>query len=89
MDWAAPHVNITRFSVFQGKQKDKKIKSLLQSLRDSDLGPYSGGKYTSPKGKSIDLVRCKFCDLQLQVNEEKVIMGKVVCTIQSNEPVPL
>jgi hypothetical protein len=68
--------------------KDKKIKGLVQTIKEVDLGPYAGGKYTSPSGKTIDLVKCKFCDLKPQLNKGNVIIGKVVCTVQSNEPVP-
>lgn len=80
--------NLTELTETKGKLKDKKIKGLVQTIKDVDLGPYGGGKYTSPSGKTIDLIYCKLCDLKPQVNKEKVILGKVVCTVQSNEPVP-
>ncbi|XP_076109796.1 tetratricopeptide repeat protein 5-like [Mytilus galloprovincialis] len=80
--------NLRDLTEQKGKIKDKKIKALVQTIKDVDLGPYAGGKYTGPSGKTINLVQCKFCDLKPQLNAEKVILGKVVCTVQSYEPVP-
>lgn len=62
---------------------------MIEGLKLSDLGPYSGGTYTSPLGKSVDLSKCKFSELKAEVNHNKVILGKVVCTIATSEPVPL
>ena len=75
--------------LFKGKIKPKRLQSMIEGLKTSDLGPYGGGTYTSPKGKSVDLTRCKFSELKPEVNHNKVILGKVVCTIATNEPVPL
>ena len=73
----------------QGKVKGKRLQSLAQSPRESALGPYAGGSYTSQSGKSVKLERCPFSQLHEEVNMERVVMGKVVCTIPSDDPVPL
>ena len=61
----------------------------MESIKDSELGPYSGGNYTSPHGKTISLQHVPFDQLQLEVNPEKVVVGKVVCSINHDDPVPL
>lgn len=73
----------------QGKVKGKRLQTLSQSPRESALGPYAGGSYTSLAGKTVKLERCPFSALQEEVNTEKVVMGKVVCTVPSDDPVPL
>ena len=50
---------------------------------------YSGGSYTSAKGETIKLDHVLFDDLSPEVNSERVVVGKVVCSIASDEPVPL
>lgn len=62
---------------------------MIESIKPSDLGPYGGGTYTSPLGKAVDLTKCKFNELKSDVNQNKVIVGKVVCTITTSQPVPL
>lgn len=69
--------------------KGKKLQTLVQSIKDSDLGPYAGGTYTSPSQKTINLTKCNFGDLSADINSEKVIVGKVVCSLATDEPVPL
>ncbi|XP_061197158.1 tetratricopeptide repeat protein 5-like [Saccostrea echinata] len=80
--------NVTELTQSKGKIKPKKLQSMIESIKPSDLGPYGGGTYTSPLGKSVDLVKCKFSDLKPEVNQNKVILGKVVCTITTSQPVP-
>lgn len=69
--------------------KGKRLQTLSQSPRDSALGPYAGGGYTSSSGKSIKLLRCSFKDLEDGVNTEKVVLGKVACTVPTEDLVPL
>ena len=69
--------------------KGKRLQTLSQSPRESALGPYAGGSYSSQSGKSVKLDRCPFSELHEEVNTEKVVMGKVVCTVPSEDPVPL
>ncbi|KAK3085322.1 hypothetical protein FSP39_001450, partial [Pinctada imbricata] len=87
-DLIALLTNIVELTKAKGKMKPKKLQSLAQSIKEEDLGPYSGGTYTSPLGKTINLQRCKLCELKQDVNSERVVTGKVVCTVTHSEPVP-
>ncbi|XP_046381008.2 tetratricopeptide repeat protein 5-like [Haliotis rufescens] len=70
----------------KGKMKGKKLESLVLSMNEEkDLGPYRGGSYTGSKGKSVTLKKVKLSDLQPEINHERVVTGKVVCTISSQE----
>ena len=81
--------NVCLSNLAQGKLKPKKLEGLLNSLSDRDLGPYGKGMYTSPRGTTIDLVHIPCSDLSPEVNSNKVICGKVVCSVESNSTVPL
>eukprot|EP00088_Acartia_fossae_P004156 TRINITY_DN1176_c0_g1_i7.p1 TRINITY_DN1176_c0_g1~~TRINITY_DN1176_c0_g1_i7.p1 ORF type:complete len:458 (+),score=88.30 TRINITY_DN1176_c0_g1_i7:46-1374(+) len=72
----------------KGKLKPKKMSSLLESLENKYLGPYSGGSYTSPKGNTATLNHVKFQELSPGLNQERVIMGRVICSVHSEETVP-
>ena len=63
--------------------------NMLDSLKDSDLGPFAGGSYTSAKGKTIKLSHVMFKDLSPGYNSEKVVVGKVVCSLTRDDPMPL
>lgn len=65
--------------------KDKRLKALVESLGESDLGPYAGGSYQGPKGQSVDLAPVKMAELRPGVNENKVVCGKVVCSVQAED----
>ena len=67
----------------------KKLQAMLNSIRESDLGPYSGGSYTGPHGTSVKLTICTLSDLLPGVNVEKVVLGKVVCSLNTGDRVPL
>ena len=73
----------------QGKLRPKKLKAILSSLRDSDLGPYSGGSYTGPRGDSVRLTKCALSELEPGLNAEKVVLGKVVCSLKTDNQVHL
>lgn len=72
----------------KGKVKTKKLVQMIQSLDPKLLGPYGGGSYTSPKGKSVKLEYIPFRSLQCGQNVEKVVLGKVVCSLQDEDNVP-
>ena len=61
----------------------------MNSIRESDLGPYSGGSYTGANGTVVTLTKCTLGDLQPGVNVEKVVLGKVVCSLNTADRVPL
>ena len=79
----------TLLFIFQGKLKSKRLSGLVTGLKSSDLGPYSGGSYKSPGGKSVTLTATSLKDLQPECNKEKVVLGSVVCSLRSDDPVPL
>lgn len=62
---------------------------MMNSLKESDLGPYSGGKYTSNSGQTINLEHVTLNSLKVGFNANKVISGKVVGIVAYDEPVPL
>ena len=77
----------------KGKLKTKRFNALVDSLNNSSsnhLGPYGGGKFSSSRGVSVALSEIKaFGDLAEGINEEKVAVGKVTCSVHSDEAVPL
>lgn len=46
---------------------------MIEGLKFSDFGSYSGGIYISLLGKLVDLSKCKFSELKVEVNYNKVI----------------
>ena len=62
---------------------------MINSLKDTDLGPYSGGKYVSNSGQTISLEHVTLNGLKVGFNGNKVISGKVVGIVPYDEPVPL
>ena len=44
-----------KYMTFQGKLKSKRLAGLVSSLKDSALGPYGGGSYTSGSGQTVTL----------------------------------
>ncbi|KAF5302334.1 hypothetical protein FQA39_LY10373 [Lamprigera yunnana] len=80
---------ISEFVKSSGKMKAKKLQQLTQSIDKKQLGPYDGGSYTSPDGKeTVKLDYVAFEELQSGLNEEKVILGKVVCSVYNEDGVP-
>nr|CAD7462444.1 unnamed protein product [Timema tahoe] len=72
----------------KGKLKVKKLQQMIQSLDVKQLGPYQGGRYTSA-GSSISMTLVPITGLQPGTNSEKVVLGKVVCSVQDEDSVPL
>ncbi|CAH1779557.1 unnamed protein product [Owenia fusiformis] len=73
----------------KGKLKGKKLETMLKSLKgDQDLGAYQGGSYKGPKGQTVKLEKTFLKNLKPELNSEKVIIGKVVCSFTSDDPVP-
>ena len=77
-------------SVFKGKIKAKKLQAMLTSLSEADLGVYGGGEYTHPsKGHSVKLTMRPFKELKPGLNEEVVVLGRVVGSVMNEDAVPL
>ncbi|XP_075235210.1 tetratricopeptide repeat protein 5-like isoform X2 [Lycorma delicatula] len=72
----------------KGKLKIKKINSLLQGLDNKHLGPYDGGLYTAASGQSCRLELIHISQLKDGLNSEKVIIGKVICSVNDEDSVP-
>ena len=67
---------------WQGKLRGKKLQSLVDKISfQSNLGPYSGGSYTSSSGLSVKLRLVSLSQLQSGVNSERVVVGRVVCSV--------
>ncbi|KAG1714099.1 Tetratricopeptide repeat protein 5 [Nymphon striatum] len=71
-----------------GKVKNKKLQNMLSSLSLANLGPYQGGGYASNKGNAISLEQTNLNDLSPGVNYNKVVVGRVVCSVNSEDNVP-
>lgn len=71
-----------------GHLKPKKLSNLINHIKDSDLGPFIGGMYTSPMNKTITLKCALIKDLNLNHNDNTVVHGKVVATIPVKDGVP-
>lgn len=72
----------------KGHLKAKKLNNLLNQIKDSDLGPFLGGVYTSPMNKTISLKCASIKDLHINRNDNTVIHGKVVAVIPVKDGVP-
>jgi hypothetical protein len=81
-------LDIQKMIELKGKMKPRKIESLLSCLHDRDLGPYGYDQHTSKTGSVVTLTPCRLTELQPKVNTGKVVLGKVVCSISSTDPVP-
>ncbi|XP_059484275.1 tetratricopeptide repeat protein 5-like [Neocloeon triangulifer] len=69
-----------------GKQRPKKLHTMLKGLSLKHLGPYEENAVSSGEGKvSFTLVALK--DLEEGLNKDKVILGKVVSGLHSEDSV--
>ncbi|XP_038067973.1 tetratricopeptide repeat protein 5-like [Patiria miniata] len=80
--------NVTQLVQQKGKLKAKRLQQLLASIKETDLGPYGGGSYTPPKGDPVKLELMPLSRLAAGPNPEKVVHGKVVCSVATDEPIP-
>nr|CAB3267345.1 tetratricopeptide repeat protein 5-like [Phallusia mammillata] len=69
----------------KGKLKTKRIKSLLSSFKDNDLGVYGSNK-SKTATKAFEKV--SISSLTVGPNKEKVLLGKVVCNMAGVTLVP-
>ena len=77
---------------FAGKLKAKRLQNMVDSIRDQALGPYSEGRFNASTGATTSLNPVSFDNLsegQGQANAGKVIIGKVIFSLQPPEGVPL
>lgn len=73
----------------KGKIKGKKLFKILSNMNpEKNLGPYKGGKYKAKNNQEIKLSHISFNEMKEGLNEEKVILGAVVCSVQDEDNVP-
>lgn len=72
----------------KGKLKGKKYLQLLHSIDEKNLGPYSGGSYKSKNQEVLQLELISLKNMKEGFNIHKVILGKVVCSVQEEDAVP-
>lgn len=73
----------------KGKMKSKKLKNLLESIDTKYLGPYLEDTKNIITGANARLTRVNIPQLKPGVNELKVLLGKVVCSVRNEDTVPL
>lgn len=61
---------------------------MVKSLGESELGAYSGGSYTSPKGVTVQLEYVPLSQLVSGYNEGKVVVGRMVGSVPMDDPLP-
>ncbi|PNF35240.1 Tetratricopeptide repeat protein 5 [Cryptotermes secundus] len=71
----------------KGKLKVKKLQQMVQSIEPKQLGPYGGGSYTA-RNETVKLEPIVLKNLHLGTNLEKVVLGKVVCSVHNDNVVP-
>ncbi len=67
----------------KGKLKTKRYNSMVQSIDPKNLGPLS----VPSRKETLKLIN--FDDLEVGLNEGKVVLGKVICSVHSEATVPL
>ncbi|XP_035679032.1 tetratricopeptide repeat protein 5-like [Branchiostoma floridae] len=72
----------------KGKLKAKRLQSMLKSLSEKDLGPYGGGSFESSTGKKVPLESTTLANLATGLNKNKLVLGKVVCSVTTEETIP-
>ncbi|XP_021916579.1 tetratricopeptide repeat protein 5-like isoform X2 [Zootermopsis nevadensis] len=71
----------------KGKLKGKKLQQMVQSIEPRQLGPYGGGSYTT-RNETVQLEPIILKKLHSGINLEKVVLGKVVCSVHNDDAVP-
>ncbi|KAL3265748.1 hypothetical protein HHI36_009949 [Cryptolaemus montrouzieri] len=72
----------------KGKLKTKRLQSLLNSIDSKQLGPYLEDTKNILTGENAKLVPVKIHELKPELNERKVLLGKVVCSVRNEDTVP-
>jgi hypothetical protein len=72
----------------RGKLKAKKLAQLIDSIDDKQLGPYGGGSYLHHSGARVALALRPFGALQPGLNSGTVVLGRVICSVHTENTVP-
>ncbi|XP_076819445.1 tetratricopeptide repeat protein 5-like isoform X1 [Clavelina lepadiformis] len=94
--WVEPRAKISELCNFldklnelvkkRGRLKNKRLQNLISSIKEKDLGPYHG-EFVN-KDKKVTLTSTNIKDLKEGRNEEKVLLGRVVCNLADLTLVP-
>jgi hypothetical protein len=78
-------------ALLQGKVRGKKLQSLVSSISSdrSVLGPYSGSVKIGDSDASITLHPTSLRELNSGLNREKVVVGKVVGSVNNDDDIKL
>ncbi|KAF4532537.1 hypothetical protein B566_EDAN010829 [Ephemera danica] len=71
----------------KGKLRPKKLHTMLKSLSLRQLGPYEGGKFLCPDGRTLPVKQASLGSLKPGLNKGTVVLGKVVSGIHSDDSV--
>lgn len=69
----------------KGCLKTRRLQMLLKSIKKHHLGPYADGTVINGQVTKFELV--KLNQLQPGINNNKVVIGKVVCNVLCSDPV--
>jgi len=72
----------------RGKLKARKLQQLVEGIEEKQLGPYGGGAFLHHSGTSAPLTLATFAALNPGLNSETVVLGKVICSVHSENTVP-
>ena len=72
----------------RGKLRAKKLAQLVDSIDSKQLGPYGGGSYLHQSGTRVPLALATFAELRPGLNSETVVLGRVICSVHTENTVP-
>jgi tetratricopeptide (TPR) repeat protein len=75
-------IDVKQLICLKGKLKTKRFNAMVQSIDSKSLGPLSTPSRKEP------LKEVTFVNLTTGINEGKVVLGKVICSVHSDESVP-
>ncbi|XP_046394151.1 tetratricopeptide repeat protein 5-like [Ischnura elegans] len=80
--------NVQELISCKGKLKGKKLQNLIQAIDEKHLGPYHCGTFLSTGNQKVKIDHVPLSELNPGVNPGKVILGKVVCSVLSEDEIP-
>ncbi|KAL1506730.1 hypothetical protein ABEB36_006037 [Hypothenemus hampei] len=80
--------NIQELVNKKGKLKPKKLQQIVGSIDVKQLGLYGGEGFVNSVGEKITLKETPYDNLTPGPNENTVILGKVICSIRTEDNVP-
>jgi len=80
--------DIVQLLELRGKLKAKKLTQLVETMDEKQLGPYGGGSYLHHSGARVSLRLQPFAQLKPGLNSETVVLGRVICSVHTENTVP-